>query len=151
MRTMMPILLTLILGACIVSPLYRDKLDPNENKVTFIDDHDKEEADAFIAAQEWIAHKYHSAHDVVQVQDMPAGSIVVKTVYPYVNTLGQRAPMKYTLSVSVRDTNVVMVFVTGQLQSAPSYIPKKDMPALIKYYQNIHDELLQYIKFKRYF
>jgi len=151
MKKLIVVLILVLLAGCMVTR-FRPSLDPDEQQVTYIDEHEKSKNDAFVAAHTWIAKNFNSANDVIQMQDKEAGVLIVKAAFvysyiafkdPFITTPGSGV-LNYTLSVQVKDQKMKMEFLTGD---ADSYLLKEELK-LVAYYQHIHDKLLSSVKAK---
>lgn len=159
----LPFLLFAVGCAGFVVPEFRESLDPDEQAISYIDQHGKTKNDAYVAAHTWIAKNFNSANDVIQMQDKEAGQIIVKAVYPFTwyveGDLGTKYPyssyVQYTLSLYVKDKKIKTEFMTGVIKSVGSmpsdgrFLPKNMMPDLLAYYQKIHTDIMQNIVSKK--
>lgn len=153
----------LFVVGCAAPPKFRDSMEAGEAKTTYIEKHSKKKDKAFIGANAWIAKNYVSGKDVIQLSDKESGTMIVKGSYkwkfpvdPPLNTTFWEGWVKYSLTVRVKDNKAKIEFETGRV-TAPKdpgsrwdgkYFPKDKMPALLAYYKEIKDGIMQSIESK---
>lgn len=138
-------------------PIFRDALNPGEDHVIYIEQHNKTKDQAFVAVHGWLAKNYVSSKYVIQMADKEAGQFIVKAVYSWAYDLvlkdnifpDSRIPiavdMKYVLTTIVKDNKIKLQFDTMPIEGAgpPRYQPADKMPEVLAYYARIKDGILR--------
>lgn len=139
---------------------YRDSLDPQEEKISFIDVHGKSKNDAFVSAHTWVAQTFRSANDVIQMNDKDAGMLIVKSVVvvqapiqPAAQVLFSPVPpglnydvIPYTMTLQIKNEKMKTEYMTGTISQGPNigkYLPQERFTELRLKYKVLHDSMLQ--------
>ena len=84
-----------------------------EYKVQTIDSVPGTKSELFVKANEWVAKRFNSAKDVIQMHDKEAGKLIVKAEMESYQTpliAGVNYYVNYTLSIDVKDNKCKMLF-----------------------------------------
>jgi hypothetical protein len=115
MRSVRPLFAVLALTVTLAGCSGFKSVTPEQRSTVIVRDHTLTSAVAYDRFMRWAAQTYNSAQDVIQYQDKPSGSVILKGIHS-VNrggALGAQIPLTYTLTADVRDSRIRFSYEVG--------------------------------------